>query len=108
MLTSKKNSTLFLFALLALLVTFMGDFVTAAPIGSIDDSSATITCKFFFRYFLIANTLFYLFTDDTFFLLLVAGHTVTVQGIVFSVLLFLTGGYLCFLGGKKERKRKYL
>ncbi|GAA5816242.1 hypothetical protein MFLAVUS_009768 [Mucor flavus] len=72
MLTSKKNSTLFLFALLAVLVAFMGDFVTAAPIGNIDDSSATLTF---------------------------AGHTVTVQGIVFSVLLFLTGGYLCFLGG---------
>lgn len=48
MLTSKRNSTLFLFALLAVLVTFMGDFVTAAPIGNIDDSSATLTCKFFF------------------------------------------------------------
>jgi hypothetical protein len=43
---SKKNTTLFLYALFALLVTFMGDFVTAAPIGSIGDGSATIVCKF--------------------------------------------------------------
>lgn len=45
MFTSKKNTTLFFYALFALLVTFMGDFVTAAPIGSIDDGSATIVCK---------------------------------------------------------------
>lgn len=45
MFISKKNSTIFLFTLLSLLVTFMGDFVTAAPIGSIDDDSATIMCK---------------------------------------------------------------
>jgi hypothetical protein len=28
-----------------------------------------------------------------------AGHTATVHGIVFSVILFITGAYLCFLGG---------
>lgn len=33
------------------------------------------------------------------FLTIVAGHTVTVHGIVFSVVAFVTGGYLCFLGG---------
>lgn len=32
----------------------------------------------------------------------VAGHTVTVHGIVFSVIVFVTGGYLCFLGGKQH------
>ncbi|KAI7904463.1 uncharacterized protein BX663DRAFT_535859 [Cokeromyces recurvatus] len=69
---NKKNKTLFLYTLLSLLVTFMGDFVTAAPIGDIGSNSATITF---------------------------AGHTVTVHGIVFSVILFVTGGYLCFLGG---------
>lgn len=42
---SKKNSALFIYTLLALLVTFMGDFVTAAPIGDVSDSSATIMCK---------------------------------------------------------------
>lgn len=42
---SKKNSTVFLFTLFALLLTFMGDFVTAAPIGSIDSNEATLTCK---------------------------------------------------------------
>lgn len=45
MALSKKNSTLFIYALLALLVTFMGDFVTAAPISDVSDSGATITCK---------------------------------------------------------------
>ncbi|CEP12986.1 hypothetical protein [Parasitella parasitica] len=50
----------------------MGDFVTAAPIGDVSGSGATITF---------------------------AGHSVTVHGIVFSVILFITGGYLCFLGG---------
>ncbi|KAI7890419.1 uncharacterized protein EV154DRAFT_603269 [Mucor mucedo] len=64
----KKNSTLFLYALFALLMTM----VNAAPLGSIDDSSAT---------------------------LVFAGHTVTAQGIAFSVLLIVSGAYLCFLGG---------
>ncbi|OBZ83041.1 hypothetical protein A0J61_08911 [Choanephora cucurbitarum] len=50
----------------------MGDFVIAAPVTSVDSNSATITF---------------------------AGHTATVHGIVFSVILFITGGYLCFLGG---------
>lgn len=54
----------------------MGDFVTAAPIGSIDGNGATLTF---------------------------AGHTVTVQGIVFSVVLFISGGYLCFLGGVYQK-----
>lgn len=37
----KKNSTLFLYALFALLMTM----VNAAPLGSIDDGSATLVCK---------------------------------------------------------------
>ncbi|CEG68780.1 hypothetical protein CU097_015851 [Rhizopus azygosporus] len=69
MFFSKRNTTLYLFLLLAILGTFLAD---AAPIGSVDGNSATITF---------------------------AGHTVTVHGIVFSVVAFVTGGYLCFLGG---------
>ncbi|KAG2196159.1 hypothetical protein INT46_007811 [Mucor plumbeus] len=76
MALSKKNSTLFIYALLALLVTFMGDFVTAAPIGDVSENGATINF---------------------------AGHSVTVHGIVFSVILFITGGYLCFLGGVYQK-----
>lgn len=45
MSVSRKNTALFLYALFAVLLTFMGDFVNAAPIGSIDDGSATIVCK---------------------------------------------------------------
>lgn len=49
---SKKNTTLFLYALFALLVTFMGDFVNAAPLGSIDDGSATLVCRLFIFLFI--------------------------------------------------------
>ncbi|KAG1137227.1 hypothetical protein G6F37_011346 [Rhizopus arrhizus] len=72
MFLSKRNKTLYLFLLLSILGTYLGDFVTAAPIISGDGNSATLTF---------------------------AGHTVTVHGIVFSVIVFVTGGYLCFLGG---------
>ncbi|KAG1467894.1 hypothetical protein G6F56_004151 [Rhizopus delemar] len=71
MFLSKRNSTLYLFVLLSLLSAFLGDFVTAAPITTDGTSTATITF---------------------------AGHTVTVHGIVFSVIVFVTGAYLCFLG----------
>jgi len=44
----------------------------AAPIGSIDENSANFS---------------------------VLGHAITVQGVVFSIVLFITGLYLCFVGG---------
>ncbi|KAI8067637.1 uncharacterized protein B0P05DRAFT_552337 [Gilbertella persicaria] len=69
---TKRNTTTFLFTLISLMVTLMGDFVTAAPVTSVDGNSATFTF---------------------------AGHTTTVHGVVFSVVMFVTGAYLCFLGG---------
>lgn len=45
---SKKNSTLYLYALFALLITCMSNIVNAAPIGSIDGNSATLVCKLLF------------------------------------------------------------
>ncbi|KAI8970306.1 hypothetical protein BDF20DRAFT_117324 [Mycotypha africana] len=71
MALNKSSSLLFSYTILAFLAAFLGDFVTAAPISA-DGSSATITF---------------------------AGHSVTVHGIVFSVVLFVTGAYLCFVGG---------
>ncbi|KAL0087725.1 hypothetical protein J3Q64DRAFT_1813911 [Phycomyces blakesleeanus] len=38
----------------------------------------------------------------------VAGHTVSVHGIVLSVILFLTGAYLCFLGGVHQNTTMFL
>ena len=45
MFLSKRNKTLYLFLLLSILGTYLGDFVTAAPIISGDGNSATLTCK---------------------------------------------------------------
>jgi threonine/homoserine/homoserine lactone efflux protein len=40
----------------------------------------------------------------TYVFILVAGHAVTAHGVVFSIICFVTGAYLCFLGGKKKKK----
>ncbi|KAI9027670.1 hypothetical protein CLU79DRAFT_740217 [Phycomyces nitens] len=40
--------------------------------------------------------------------LTIAGHTVSVHGIVLSVILFLTGAYLCFLGGVHQNTTMFL
>lgn len=75
MLTLNKHKNIlhnnYILVLLSMLA-WMGQYVLAAPIGSIDDNSAS------FQFL---------------------GHDITVQGIVFSVVLFISGLYLCFVGG---------
>lgn len=55
MFFSKRNTTLYLFLLLAILGTFLAD---AAPIGSVDGNSATITCNTYYYLILLFINLF--------------------------------------------------
>ncbi|KAI9316433.1 hypothetical protein BX666DRAFT_1878349 [Dichotomocladium elegans] len=46
--------------------------------------------------------------DDTTIELPISGHTVAVHGVVLSILLFVSGAYLCFLGGVHQKTTMFL
>ncbi|KAI9250783.1 hypothetical protein BY458DRAFT_524296 [Sporodiniella umbellata] len=69
MFLKKRNSVFDVLSIMWMLSAFL---VNAAPITT--DGTSTATINF-------------------------VGHSVTVHGIVFSVIVFVTGAYLCFLGG---------